>query len=133
MADIAQSSLTNSGYFKATTCTGTLSIAAGSSGTLLTVSSTGGRKIRLTMLSVQLTGSEAGVSVTADGVAVLGPLTLATNLQSSGSFSIGYGQDSSGRPYNGNVQFIEANNTITITKASGSTAGTIYYALEQGF
>lgn len=85
------------------------------------------------MLSVQLTGSEAGVSVTADGVAVLGPLTLATNLQSSGSFSIGYGQDSSGRPYNGNVQFIEANNTITITKASGSTAGTIYYALEQGF
>jgi len=85
------------------------------------------------MLSVALTGSEAGISVTADGATVLGPLTLSTSLQSSGSFSIGYGQDSSGRPYNGNVQFIEANNAITITKSSGSTASAIYYALEQGF
>lgn len=133
MADISLESLLPSGDFKASLCTGTLTIPSGTSGTLLTVNSTSGRKIRLTMLSVSPTGSESGISVSADSAAVVSSLTLSNNMLAAGSFAIGSAQDSSGRPFSGNVQQVEAFGTIAITKASGSTTGVIYYALEQGF
>jgi len=133
MADLTQDSLLSSGDFKATSCSGTLTIASGTSGTLATLTSTGGRKIRLTMLAVASAGSESGISVTSDGATVISSKTLQPNLLAADAFTVGAGQDSSGRPFTGNVQHIEAFNTITITKASGSTSSVIYYATEQGF
>jgi len=132
MADISADSLLPGGEFKATLCSGTLSIASGASGTLATLTSTGGRKIRLTMLSVANGGSEAGISVVADGVTVISALKLDAGLHTAGNFTIGYGV-SGGAAMQGNINHIEAFNTITITKASGSTANTIYYSTEQGF
>jgi hypothetical protein len=133
MADIPLDALSGGGEFKALECSGTLTIASGTSGTLVTLTSTGGRKIRLTMLAAAPSSTEAGISVLADGVAVISSKTLNPSIFSAGAFTVGAGQDSSGRPFTGNIQHIEANSTITITKASGSTASTIFYATEQGF
>lgn len=133
MTDISADSLLPGGEFKATSCSGTLTIASGTSGTLATLTSTGGRKIRLTMLCAAAAGGEAGISVVADGVTVISALRLDPTLLTAGNFSIGSCVNSSGAPQRGNIDYVEAFNTITITKASGSTAGTIYYATEQGF
>jgi hypothetical protein len=135
MADLTQDSLLSSGDFKATSCSGVLSIASGTSGTLATLSSTGGRKIRLTMLSAPAGGgAEAGISVIADGVTVINGLTLSSTIAGTGAFWVGPSLPSSGVAYQPPlIQHIEAFNTIAITKASGSTASTIYYATEQGF
>lgn len=131
MADISADSLLPGGEFKATSCSGALSIPSGTSGTLATLTSTGGRKIRLTLLNVA--GTESGISVLADGVAVVSSLSLSSNtVFTAGNFAVGQGS-SSATPYIGNIKHIEAFNTITITKASGSTASIIYYATEQGF
>lgn len=130
MADLTQDSLLSSGDFKATECTGILNLASGASGTILTLSSTGGRKIRLTALYCTL--PESGISVVADGVTVISSKTL-TNSISSG-FAIGLSQSHAGSFYQpAPIKHVEALNTITVTKASGSTANTIYYATEQGF
>jgi N-acetylmuramic acid 6-phosphate (MurNAc-6-P) etherase len=132
MADIPLDALVSGGEFKATTCSGTLSIPSGTSGTLATLTSTGGRKIRLTLL-LFAGGTETGISVIADGVAVVNSLSLSTaTALTAGNFSVGSAA-SGGTPYIGNIRHIEANSTITITKASGSTSGIIYYATEQGF
>lgn len=135
MADISADSLLPGGEFKATSCSGTLAIASGSSGTLATLTSTGGRKIRLTMLSAPAVGGvETGISVVADGVTVINGLTLSSTLSGTGAFWIGPSMPSSGAVYQPPlIQHIEAFNTITITKASGSTSSVIYYATEQGF
>jgi len=131
MADISADSLLPGGEFKATLCSGTLSIASGTSGTLATLTPTGGRsKIRLTLLSVN--GTESGISVIADGVTVISGLTLSSNPLGAGLFSIGV-SNASGSYFPGVVSHIEAFNTITITKASGSTSAQILYATEQGF
>lgn len=130
MADISADSLLTTGEFKATTCTGTLTIAGGASGTLLSVSSSGGRRIRLTMLNT--IGNESGITITADGVSVVNGLTLNPAPTSDGRFSIGFAGSGSGI-FIGNIRHIEAFNTITITKASGNTSAAIFYALEQGF
>lgn len=131
MADISADSLLPSGEFKATSCSGTLPIASGTSGTLATLTSTGGRKIRLTLMHPS-GGSEAGISVTADGVTVISGLTLSPNPLGVGLFNIGV-SNASGSYFPGVVSHIEAFNTITITKASGSTSVAILYATEQGF
>ena len=128
MADIPLDALVSGGEFKATTCSGVLQIAAGASGTLATVTSTGGRKIRLTNLFL-VSGSEAGISVTCDGVAVVSSLTLSASRNGVGNFEIGGGVNGT----LGLISHVEAFNTITITKASGSTAAIIYYSTEQGF
>ena len=85
MADISADSLLPGGEFKATLCSGTLSIASGASGTLATLAPTGGRsKIRLTMLSPPASGgSESGISVVADGVTVINSLTLSTTISAT--------------------------------------------------
>lgn len=130
MADISADSLLPGGEFKATLCSGVLSIASGGSGTLATLTSTGGRKIRLTLLSfLASTSGEAGISVVADGVTVVSG-TLSTTPQIG--FSVG-SVASATNSYIGPIRHIEAFNTITIVKASGSTANAIYYATEQGF
>jgi hypothetical protein len=127
MADISADSLIPSGEFKATTCSGILQIAGSTSGTLATLTSTGGRKIRLTMLTVN--GAEAGISVIADGVTVVSSLNLASSF-TAGNFWVGIGFSTVTQPL---IRYIEANSTITITKASGSTTNAIFYATEQGF
>lgn len=130
MADISADSLLPGGEFKATSCSGVLSIPSGSSGTLATLTSTGGRKIRLTLLSLFGAGvSEVGISVIADGVAVIS--SALSNSNQSG-FSIGAAAQGT-TSYIGPIKHVEAFNTITIMKASGSTASVIYYATEQGF
>lgn len=133
MADISGDSILPSGEFKATLCSATQIIAAGSSGTLQTLTPTGGRKIRLTMLSVGPGASESGISVVADGVTVISSKTLTGTLLGLNAFTIGFGQDASGNPLTGNTSHIEAFTSIVISKASGSTASNIYYATEQGF
>ena len=133
MADISADSILPSGEFKATLCSGTLSIPSGTSGTLATLTSTGGRKIRLTMLSPTVAGAESGISVIADGVTVVSALTLSATLTGTGAFWIGPTVNASGAVQTGLIRHIEAFNTITITKASGSTTNAIYYATEQGF
>ena len=131
MADISADSLLPGGEFKATSCSGTLSIASGTSGTLATLTSTGGRKIRLTMM-FPASGAESGITVTADGVAVVSNKQLASSTNTAGNFAIGSMQSGT-TCFNGNINHIEALNSIVISKASGSTAGDILYATEQGF
>ena len=132
MADISADSLLPGGEFKATLCSGTLSIASGTSGTLATLTSTGGRKIRLTLLSVN--GTESGISVIADGVTVVNSLNLTNALSyTAGGFGVGQASSSTSQAFVGNIKHIEAFNTISITKAAGSTTNVIYYATEQGF
>lgn len=131
MADLTQDSLLSSGGFKATECSGTLTIASGSSGTLATLTSSGGRKIRLTMLFPE-SGAETGITVTTDGVAVVSSKQLSLSTNSAGSFAVGAFQ-SGAASFIGNVKYIEANNSIAISKASGATSNSILYATEQGF
>jgi hypothetical protein len=127
MADIPLDALVSGGEFKASTCSGVLQIASGTSGTLATLTSTGGRKIRLTLLATN--GAEAGISVVADGVTVVSGLTLSSSF-TVGNFWVGIGFSTVTQPL---IRYIEANSTITITKASGSTTNAIFYATEQGF
>lgn len=129
MADISADSLLPGGEFKATSCSGTLSIASGTSGTLATLTSTGGRKIRLTSLYLPAGVTEAGITVSCDGVAVISGLTLSNSKNTAGAFNIG--TDINGA--SSAIRHVEAFNTINITKASGSTANIIYYSTEQGF
>jgi hypothetical protein len=75
--------------------------------------------------------AESGISVVADGVAVVSNLQLSSS-QNTGYFSIGARQINT-NSFVGVISHIEAFNTITITKASGATSGIIYYATEQGF
>ena len=126
MADIPLDALAGGGEFKASTCSGVQQIASGTSGTLATLTSSGGRKIRLTMLTVN--GAEAGISIVADGVTVVNSLNLSSTF-SAGNFWVGIGFATVTQPL---IRHIEAFNTITITKASGATANAIFYATEQG-
>jgi hypothetical protein len=133
MADISADALIPSGEFAALEASTTQVISSGASGTLATLPATGGRRIRLTMLSVAPSGSESGITIVADGVTVVSSKTLTPSIQASNSFTIGYGVDSSARPFIGNIKQIEARTSIVISKASGSTTANIYYATEQGF
>lgn len=131
MADIPADTLMPSGEFKASFCTGTLNIPSGASGTLLTANSSGGRRIRLTMLFPD-TGQEPGITITADGTAIISNSQLNQSTNAINNFAIGIMQSGTAS-YAGNIQHIEAFNTITITKATGSTGRVFVYALEQGF
>lgn len=132
MADISADELLPNGEFKATTCTGVLKVNSGASGTLFTANSSGGRKIRLTLLSVYDGTPQSGVTVTADGVAVVNSLLLSSNPLNVGGFSVGSGGYGAG-VVAGLIGHIEAQNTITVTKSGGATSADIIYALEQGF
>jgi hypothetical protein len=131
MADISADSLIPSGDFKATLFSTTQSIASGSSGTLVTLTATGGRKIRLTMLFTEL-GAEPGITITADGVAVVSNKQLNQSTNSVDNFAVGSLQGGT-TCFSGNIRYIEANNSIVISKVSGSTGRVLLYATEQGF
>lgn len=121
------------GSFKPSFFSGRLQIASASSGTLLTLTPPAGKKVRLTGLIVTPTGSEANISITADGNAVITNLTLSVGTNgAAGNFSVGSPWVSSTGQGAGDIPYIDGISSIVIQKTTGSTAAAIAYSYAYG-
>ena len=111
--------------------TGALSIAAGASGTYITIPAVTGQRARLDLLATQ-TGNDTGTTIQVNGVDVITSLNLkdsGTNVV--GDFNIGAAVGSlTVRQHAGTLPYILAgvNESITVIKDTGSTAQIQWYS-----
>ena len=133
MADISADALIPSGEFSPTFFSGTLQIATASSGTILAIPAPpAGQRIRLYGLAAT-TATEAGITVNANGAAVVTALTLSVGSGSSvGQFCVGVNLSIGGLPSTNAIPFIDSRTSITVVKVSGSTANIINYSYAYG-
>jgi len=134
MADISADTILPSGEFSPTFFSGTLQIAPASSGTILAIPAPpAGQRIRLYGLAAT-TATEAGITVNANGSAVVTALTLAIGSGSAvGHFCVGVNLSIGGAPATSAIPFIDSRTSITVVKGSGSTANAINYSYAYGF
>ena len=127
------------GEFKPSFFSGSLTLAAGASGTVISLTPPPGKKVRLSLLTASNTGNENGMTVNVDGVSVISSLILTDSRGTSvaGYFYIGGlgAMGGSGTLSNGfgilNLTS-EADGSIQIIKDSGSTVQTLVYAYQYG-
>jgi hypothetical protein len=119
------------GGFTPSFFSGRLSIPGGSSGVLLTLTAPAGKRVRLTGL-IAPTANEPNISISADGVAVVTALTLSNGGNADGNFSVGYPYGQTPGQGAGDIAYIQANNTIVITKTTGSIGSGIAYSYAYG-
>lgn len=131
MADISADSLLPSGEFVPTFFSGVLQVAAGVTGTVITIPApTGGKRIRLTCLI----GNDSTFTVNANGAAVVTALALTTlNGSATGSFAVGSGSGGGSAQGASVIQYIESRTAITVVKSAGNTANIIYYSWAEGY
>lgn len=134
MADISADGLLPSGDFTPTFFSGALQVASGASGTVLTIPAPpAGQKIRLYGLAVN-SGSEAGMTLNANGAAVVTALTLALGSGSTvGNFCVGVNLAIGGAAATAAIPYLDSRTAITLVKGSGSTANAINYSYAYGF
>lgn len=125
---ISLKSTVGAGEFNPTFFSGGLQIAAGASGTILTLTPPLGMRVRL--VGLNSTG-EAGISVTADGNPVVTNLSL-NNGTGVGGFAVGKATSSPSTGQAALLDFIDAKSSIAITKVSGSTSVPILYSYAYG-
>lgn len=131
MADISADSILPSGEFRPTFFSGALQVAAGVTGTVITIPApTNGKRIRLT----GLVGNDSTFTVNANGAAVISGLTLSTlNNGTVGHFCVGVGSAGGvGQGVTG-IPYIESRTAITVLKSAGNTANIIYYSWAEGY
>lgn len=131
MADISADGLLPSGEFTPTFFSGVLQVAAGVTGTVITIPApAAGKRVRLT----GLIGNDSTFTVNANGVAVVSGLALGTlNTSAVGSFAVGSGSGGGASQGAGSIQYIESRTAITVVKSAGNTANIIYYSYAEGY
>jgi hypothetical protein len=122
------------GSFRPTFFSGAQTIAAASSGTLVTITPPAGKKARLISLGSTAGTPETNIEVSVDGAVVVGPASLNNSVPAgSGAFSVGnIPTAGSGAINNSSIEYLEGISSIVITKTSGSTAVNIYYSYAYG-
>lgn len=112
------------------------SIASGVTGTLLTITAPAGKKVRL--IGLAASGSQAGITVSKDGAAVVSTQALETGAKTTG-FVVGgmsnpNGAGGLGSPGDGvnAIPYIQGSQSITISKNAGNTTAVIYYSYQYG-
>lgn len=120
------------GSFTPTFFSGTLQVAAGASGTLLTITPPAGKKVRLMGLCCA-TNTEANITVSTDTGVVVGPLTLSIGSGSSiGHFAVASNLSIGGAPSTNGIPYIDSLSALIIQKTSGSTTNAINYSYAFG-
>jgi hypothetical protein len=121
------------GGFTPSFFSGRLSIPSTSSGVLLTLTAPAGKRVRLTSLITTAPAGEPNISISADGVPVVTALTLTNGGNAAnGNFSVGYPHHQSPGQGAGDIEYIQANNSIVITKTTGSIGAIIGYSYAYG-
>ncbi len=125
------SKLGGGGNFRPTFFSGSLQIAAGVTGAILTLTAPAGKKVRLMALCAS--AAEANISVSAQGSAVVANLTLSIGSGSqAGNFCVANNMSIGGAPSSNGIPYIESNETIVVSKSGGNTANTIWYSYAYG-
>lgn len=119
------------GNFRPTFFSGSLQVAAGVTGAIITLTAPAGKKVRLVALCAG--AAEPNISVTAQGSAVVSNLTLSIGSGSqAGHFSVANNMSIGGAPSSNGLQYIESNTTIVVSKSGGNTANPIWYSYAYG-
>ena len=122
--------------FVADETSGMLLLSSGASGDIITLTPPSGKRVRLE--SLYSTGDEAIITVTVGAATVVNSLTLTTNAAptlASGEFTVGNTGSSGGNGGASTNQYLltkNSNDTIVITKDTGSTGTIIYYSYSYG-
>lgn len=119
------------GSFKPTFFSGSLSVASGATGTILSITAPAGKKVRLTALLVD-TGTEANIQVSTDTGIVIGPLVLQPTSDGAADGRFVVGPNSAATRPTAGIDYIESTSSIIVEKTSGATANTIRYAYAYG-
>lgn len=133
MADVPFSDVVGgaSSGFVPTFVSGSLSIASGSSGDILTITPPAGKRARLMALMI-VSGQESGITVSVGGNEVIDSKTLTTAV-GNGRFQIGVSSDGDDTSVV-SCPYLEAQDgeSIVVTKDSGSTGSVIFYSYMYG-
>ena len=110
-------------------------IAAGVTGTILTLTPPTGQRVRFTHLSTTAGVSQAGISVLFAAESVISEDVINGGAPNAGSISVGSFQEyAAAAPPSGNYLFWtgKADEALTVVKNAGNTAQIIYYGYEFG-
>ena len=116
--------------FIAEDISGTLILAGGVSGDIISLTPPAGKRVRLDMLNAA--SDQAGITITTTTDTVIDSLTLTTKASdmSSGDFMVGeFNSGGYNVPY---ILTKNSNDTIIVSKDAGSTSGVIYYSYSYG-
>lgn len=113
-------------------------IPIGSSGTILSISGTDGRRVRLETLSLTGNGNETGITIIKDGVALVSGKTIDSLPVNANEFSISQTGRNSFAETNVSTSSFQSvisdvvGYSISVIKDTGSTINTLKYSFSEG-